>query len=136
MNRSREYARILMQKAREDEWVLKRLIDAPEAPGCGIAFHAQQAVEKATKAVLASRSIEYPHTHNLARILDMLDEGGLGLPPDAAELPCLTPFGAVLRYDDPLTAEGAAPVPDRPWMRDCVSRTLAWAESLLVEGGK
>lgn len=36
-----------------------------------VAFHIQQAAEKLLKALLASRSIEYPRTHDLEALLDL-----------------------------------------------------------------
>ena len=133
MNRSREHAQVLMEKARGDAWMLNRVIADPDAPLWSLGFHAQQAAEKAIKAILSKHSIEYPRTHNLALLLDLLRGNGLTLPPDADQLPRLTPFGAPLRYDDesaPVEQESAL---DRSWLEICVRRTLEWAESVLSQ---
>jgi len=37
-----------------------------------LCFHAQQAVEKALKAILVKHGIEFPYTHNVQRLLDLL----------------------------------------------------------------
>ena len=37
-----------------------------------LCFHAQQAVEKALKAVLIINNISYPKTHNIRTLLDLL----------------------------------------------------------------
>ena len=45
-----------------------------EAPLDTIAFHLQQAAEKMLKAVLASRAILYPKTHDLDDLLDLVPQ--------------------------------------------------------------
>ncbi|MFH0981292.1 MAG: HEPN domain-containing protein, partial [Planctomycetota bacterium] len=97
MTKSRDHARILLEKAAEDEWILARTVDAPDAPLAAIGFHAQQAVEKHLKAVLTSQSVDYPRTHNLALLLDLIQRQGLGCPTDAATIPRLTPFAVTFR---------------------------------------
>lgn len=131
MNKSREHARLLMEKAAEDLYVLRRLIGDPEAPDAAIGFHAQQAVEKMLKAVLTGQAVPYSRTHDLAALLDLLERSGTGSPPDADCLPGLTPYAAEFRYGR-LPPEGDEAQPfDRAWGVDCVTRTKAWAESVL-----
>jgi HEPN domain-containing protein len=133
MNRSPELADILLHKAQGDAWMLNKVLGEPGAPPWGLGFHAQQAAEKAIKSVLAAHSIEYPRTHNLALLVDLLAQGGLRLPPDAEELPRLTPFGALLRYDDHSEVDEPAPAVDKTWMRECVGRTLQWASEMIAQ---
>ena len=130
MNRSREFAQGLLSKARGDQFALVRLVELPEAPLWILGFHAQQATEKAMKAVLASRSIEYPATHNLVSLATLLRENGITLPPDSEQLPQLTPFGVAFRYDAEPTDEKNTSL-DTTWTKDCVERTIVWAERLL-----
>lgn len=80
MNRSPEYAVALLAKARDDRFVVARLLADPQTPAWILGFHAQQAVEKSLKAVLAFHDIEYPPTHNLAALLVLLSANGIGLP--------------------------------------------------------
>ena len=134
MNKSREHARLLMEKAAEDLYVLRRLIGDPDAPDAAIGFHAQQAVEKLLKAVLTRQAISYSRTHDLAALLDLLEQNGIALPPDADRLPGLTPYAAEFRYGR-LPPEGDETGSfDRAWGVACVGRTNAWAESVLGEG--
>ena len=44
MNRSRELAAILLERARGDAWMLNHMLQDAEAPLWGLAFHAQQCV--------------------------------------------------------------------------------------------
>ena len=125
MNRLPESGGILLQKAREDGQMVQSLLDAGSAPW-GPAFHAQQSVEKAIKAVLACHGIVFPYSHDIELLIALLREHRLPLPPDADELPRLSPFGILSRYSGALGADH--PVPDRQWLLDAVRRTLDWAE--------
>jgi HEPN domain-containing protein len=129
MNRSREHAESLLEKAKGDAYVTERLAADVGAPEWSVGFHAQQAAEKAIKAVLTGHRIEYPRTHSLAMLLEMLRAHGLPEPPDSESLPRLTPFGAGLRYED--TAEADEAQIDRPWAVQCADRTVKWAASVL-----
>lgn len=100
MNGSREYARVLLRKAREDVDICARLIQEPPLSAWGIGFHAQQAVEKLIKAVLCLHDVIYPRTHNIVMLLELLRSKGISLPPDAQSLAQLTPFGIAFRYED------------------------------------
>lgn len=137
MTRSLDHARLLLKKAREDGYVLSRCVGDPQMPSWTLGFHGQQAVEKALKAILARRAIEFPRTHDLGLLLELLREQGVSLPPDASDLPRLTPFGVIFRYDeepDDAVGEGL----DRKWAVEAAQRTLTWAESNMatVEGAK
>jgi HEPN domain-containing protein len=125
-----ENARRLLGKARDDQYVLTRLVDDPSAPAWALGFHAQQAVEKGLKAVLTAHGVEYPPTHNLALLEAKLAQQRLGSPPEVEGLSRLTPFGAALRYDDLGQREELAL--DRAWVTACVEKTLAWAEAALA----
>jgi HEPN domain-containing protein len=130
MNRSHEYALVLLQKARDDLYVLERLATDADAPTWSLGFHAQQAAEKSLKAVLASKSVDFPRTHNLALLIDLLSGQNLSLPPDFQNLPQLTPYGATLRYD--IEPEGDAERAfDRTLALEMARRTAAWAQSIL-----
>ena len=39
-----------------------------------LCYHAQQAVEKSLKAVLVEKGVEFPYTHNIQRLIDLLPE--------------------------------------------------------------
>jgi HEPN domain-containing protein len=86
----------------------QRAIAEPDDPAFEIAcFHAQQAAEKYLKALLQSRAVRFPNTHDLAKL------GGL-FPADLIlaleDLARLTPFAVSSRYpgvDIPETREDA-----------------------------
>jgi hypothetical protein len=121
-----DHAQLLMEKAAGDEKILFRLIDEDDIPDDGLGFHAQQAVEKMIKAVLARNEVSYERTHNIAYLLNLLDEASIPKPDRADDLPNLSPWAAEFRY-----SRSPEDVPDRPQMRSLVEQTKVWAESQL-----
>ena len=127
MNSSTDYAAALLSKARDDGYVVRSMSADASAPNWVIGFHAQQAVEKSLKSVLARHEIEFPRTHNLSMLIELLRLHAISLPPDADDLARLTPFSVTLRYDD-AAGEEEPPI-QREWAVDVVSRTIDWAAS-------
>ena len=127
MNSSTDYAAALLSKARDDGYVVRSMSADASAPNWVIGFHAQQAVEKSLKSVLTRHEIEFPRTHNLSMLIELLRLHVIPLPPDADDLARLTPFGVALRYDD-AAGEEEPPI-QREWAVDVVSRTIDWAAS-------
>lgn len=126
MNSPADLARALVSKAADDLYVARRLAADPEAPGWILGFHAQQAAEKSLKAVLALHRIEYPRTHNLAMLLELVRRAGVAPPPDGDELARLIPFGVAARYE--LALDTAPIALDRRWTVEAGERTLRWAQ--------
>ena len=127
MNSSTDYAAALLSKARDDGYVVRSMSADASAPNWVIGFHAQQAVEKSLKSVLARHEIEFPRTHNLSMLIELLRLHVIPLPPEADDLARLTPFGVALRYD--AAAGEEEPPIQREWAVDVVSRTIDWAAS-------
>ena len=63
----------------------------------GLCFHAQQAVEKALKALLISHQIRFPRTHNIGTLLDLLPES-ISIPSQIEEAAGLTDYSVMARY--------------------------------------
>jgi hypothetical protein len=127
MRSSTDYAAALLGKARDDAYVVRSMCADADAPGWVIGFHAQQAVEKAIKSVLTKHRVEFPRTHNLTMLVELLRLNNINLPPDSDGLASLTPFGTALRYDD--TAGEDDPTIQRGWAMEVVARTIVWAET-------
>lgn len=76
-----------------------------------VGFHAQQAVEKALKSVLAASGEDFPWTHDLRYLIERLDDLGEPLPSPLHEVRVLAPWAVEFRYgetiDDPLDRERA-----------------------------
>ncbi len=88
-----------LRKADQDMLVLKKWRSDPEISDEILGFHAQQAAEKMLKAVLASRSTDFPFTHRLADLIDTIIENGVAVPEELEEVRYLTPFAVEFRYD-------------------------------------
>ena len=72
-----------------------------------LCFHIQQAVEKAMKALLISKSVEFPKTHNLKILIDLLPDD-LSVPEKILKSAWLTEYAVSSRYPgdyDPITEE-------------------------------
>ncbi len=131
MNSPVDHARALLARAGDDLYVVRRLREDADAPRWVIGFHAQQAAEKALKSVLSSRGIQYPRTHNLVMLLELLRRAQVMLPPDADSLGMLVPFGVLLRYEDVDELE-SHPV-DLDGLAGLVARTVDWAAANLPQ---
>ena len=86
-------------------------------------FHAQQAIEKAFKAVLSAKQCAYPLTHNLLRLKKALLEAEVDCPVADDVLELLLPFGVEARYD-----EDIEPLISMPEAHQVVTAVLNWAE--------
>jgi HEPN domain-containing protein len=113
----------LATKAAGDEATLDSILDDRSVPDEVFGFHAQQAVEKRMKSVLAGREVEFERTHNLAYLLTLLTDHEIPPPPDADALSSLTPWATDFRYED-----SAARTLDRAKARELVLAVRAWAE--------
>ena len=112
----------------EDLHIARHSLTMGEAcPHRLVAYHAQQCAEKHLKAYLVFRGIDFPYTHNIARLLELCSEQpswGRGLK-DAEEL---TPFAITTRYpgeDEPVTeAEARRAVDIAARVRETVRAAL------------
>ena len=81
-----DLARILLEKADGDEAAFQALLAHAQVPDAILGFHAQQAVEKRIKAVLAAGGIGYPFTHDIGDLARRVEEvARLELPVDRPE---------------------------------------------------
>ncbi len=63
-----------------------------------LCFEAQQAAEKAIKALMIERGIDFPYVHDIARLLSLLRESGEAIPDAVGNARKLTRFATVTRY--------------------------------------
>lgn len=63
-----------------------------------VCFHTQQAAEKALKAVLLHRKIEFPFIHDIEALLEIMTQSGLLVPRNVADAGALTPYAVEARY--------------------------------------
>jgi len=88
----------VVEKAELDYQAAAELLDAGDRLRQIVAFHCQQAVEKYLKAFLVRHQVQFPKTHNLRELLDLVST----LTPEVARsldrCVVLTPYGVDIRY--------------------------------------
>jgi hypothetical protein len=87
-----EEALLLLRKAQEDADAVKKLVPDTDIADSVVGFHAQQAAEKALKAVLAASGDDFPWTHDLRHLMDRLQTAGTPLPASLREVRVLIPW--------------------------------------------
>jgi HEPN domain-containing protein len=97
------------------EWLNRALSNLirtkTEAPGVyleDLCFDAQQAAEKALKALLIHREVTFPYSYDLAELLTLLQQTGEAIPEAVKEAGRLTRFAVGTRYPgvaEPVTHE-------------------------------
>jgi HEPN domain-containing protein len=121
---------LFLKKAEDDQRLVLLIGDAAGASDEQVGFHAQQAVEKAIKSVLARRGIPFRRTHDLAELIELLDRASIPFPADLRACVALTPFAVQYRYDD-LIESGDTPAQfDRGGAAAFASLAVAWARGI------
>ena len=90
-----------------------------------LCFDAQQAAEKAIKAVFIHRGEDFPYVHELDKLLKRLEHNGLKIPKYVWASEELTPYAVVMRYPG-----AVGPVTPRQYRRAVriAAAVLRWAE--------
>jgi len=94
-----------------------------------LCFEAQQAAEKATKALLIHFNCDYPYTHDMAELLTHLQEKtDLDTPEYVKQMPRLTRFAVASRYPGPIE-----PVSDKEYQKavDIAEHVVKWARDII-----
>jgi HEPN domain-containing protein len=116
-----EAAELFLAKAASDLAAARLLAEHDDQDDDVVGFHAQQAVEKALKAVVVVRSLEIPRSHDLGLLILLLDPAERELPVQVQEADWLNPWAVNLRYDHP----GAAL--DRRLAVRVADQAVSWA---------
>lgn len=102
----------LLRASSDDEETLQYPL-----PDSGFGFHAQQAVEKLYKVLLAFRNGQYPFSHDLKSLRKRVEAAGITLPPCSFRLEELSEYAGNARYDAPI----AIPEETRLLLRRCIA---------------
>jgi HEPN domain-containing protein len=95
-----------------------------------LCFNAQQAVEKALKAVCLANDLEFPKTHSIVRLIDILETAKIKIPNYIRASDTLTQFAVETRYPsvtEKITKEEYKEV------ITIASRVVFWAEKLIEQ---
>ncbi|MEK7766404.1 MAG: HEPN domain-containing protein, partial [bacterium] len=63
-----------------------------------VCYDAEQAAEKAIKALLLHKGIEFPKTHSIGELLALLGRGGVSIPENIKKADDLTDYATAARY--------------------------------------
>lgn len=122
------YVKAWLQNARSD-LSLAKVPKTRSIQYSHLCFHAQQAAEKAIKAVLLARRIVMPRTHDLDFLLNQLPKD-IAVPPGLLDVPTLTRFAVQQRYPGPFP-----PVTRRDHQQAVAmaEEAIAWASRVVRE---
>lgn len=127
MTPRREEALRLLRLARRDRETFDLLLPLPKANLAALGFHAQQAAEKALKAVAVLLELEVPRTHDLAALGQAILDKGKKLPLTIDQLRGLNPFAVEFRYDDELI-----PQTSREALAATIAAVMEWADGVIA----
>lgn len=94
-----------------------------------LCFEAQQAAEKAAKALLIYSNCDYPYTHDMAELLTLLQEKtDLEIPEPIKQMPRLTRFAVASRYPGPIE-----PVSEDEYRKalEIAEHVVNWAQDII-----
>ena len=114
-----------LNRARSNLTLAKSTSDAPVYFE-DLCFNAQQAAEKAIKAVCIFHTIPYPYVHDLAALVTHLMTNGVDVPESVKESAKLTRFAIATRYPHVL-----APVTRNEYLRAVAiaEAVIDWCDS-------
>lgn len=93
-----------------------------------LCFNAQQAAEKAIKALLLHRGVQFPYIHDMAELLRLLEQEGEDMPSRVRDADQLTYYAVETRYP------GLAEPVDREEYEEAVAlaeEVVRWVEERL-----
>jgi len=99
-----------LDRARSDLQLGRVALNTPGVMSEDVCFHAQQSAEKSLKALLTYLNADFPRTHVLEVLLDLLKGYGVNVPSIVDEAFELTQYAVQTRYPgewEPVTQEEA-----------------------------
>lgn len=122
----RDLARVLLDRADDDITLVRHVVDDAEIADAIVGFHAQQAVEKALKAVLAAREIQYAKTHALGYLIGLVEANAIEAPAAVLNAGELSPWAVDFRYET-----DDEPALDRHATLVLIDEIRAWARAVV-----
>lgn len=117
-----------LKRARSDLVLGKQALKTKEVLPEDACFHAQQCAEKALKALLVAKGIEFPRTHAIELLLDLLKVHGIIIPENVDFADELSQFAVQTRYPgewEPVTKNEAKKALER------ADYVLSWVRGML-----
>jgi HEPN domain-containing protein len=97
-----------------------------------LCFDAQQAAEKSFKAIILARGLKIPHTHDLTKLLAVIEKTGLDIPEPIKPCTLLTDYAVITRYPSHLEA-----VTDEEYQElvSLAERAFIWSKDHITRWG-
>lgn len=118
-----------LRHAKSDLAVARDIENNPDVLPNQTAFHAQQAAEKAIKAILIHEGIAFPRSHDLTVLVQRWTTSGRVWPPDLINVKTLNPYAVESRYPGYIHQISRGEVRATIEMAD---KVVVWAESAVV----
>jgi HEPN domain-containing protein len=93
-----EFVRQWLLKAEEDLNAAKSLMTYGDSFLSTVCFHSQQSAEKYLKAFLTYHQVEFPKTHDIDELLDLMTPIDANLSESLRDVIVLTHYGVNVRY--------------------------------------
>lgn len=93
-----QFVRQWLKKAEEDFNAAKSLLGYGDSFTSTVCFHCQQAAEKFLKAFLTHHQVEFPKTHDVGEILDLVATVNPELADSLRGVTALTTYGVDVHY--------------------------------------
>jgi len=116
-----DWVRLWLTKAEEDLLAAELIVKGPMPSYDTVGFHAQQAAEKALKALLIKYQVDFSKTHDIGELLRLVETVVPGITQQSEGAEALTPYAVDTRY----------PGEEPPVDREEASRHLAVARKVL-----
>ena len=87
-----------LNRARSNLAQAEQGIEIPDVYLEDLCFNAQQAAEKALKAVLIEHELEFPYVHDLVKLMETLLQGGHDVPDKVREAARISQYAVAARY--------------------------------------
>jgi len=94
-----DVARVLLEKAGQDEALVRKIGSDTDIADEMAGFHCQQAAEKQIKAVLTAHEIPYKKSHELSYLAGLIEEHKIDAPTALTQADTLTDWAVEFRYE-------------------------------------
>jgi len=120
-----EYAQDWLKRAKSNIARAKLGKSSEEVFYEDLCFDIQQSVEKAFKAVCVLENVVFPKTHNIAYLIELLEEKGINVPEQILESKILNDYAVESRYPGDYE-----PVEEEDYLRaiEIADDVLNWVE--------
>jgi len=118
-----------LNRARSNLAKAKSAFGTPDVYLEDLCFDAQQAAEKAIKAVLIHLGVRFPYVHDLSVLLDLVEQAGEKVPKSTRQAAVLSGYAVETRY--PGLAE---PATQQEYERavTIAEEVVRWAETVIL----